>query len=308
MNIKIYCPDIECDSCVRSIEKSLHNKEGVENISVNHDSVDILYDHQKISSDTLIQAIKDKGYRAGLEPFSRKTFTERCRDFWQNKKKYEVEYAMLKHGILTFALLCAIEIAAYVAWFSPLPDFLERYGWWIFYTNIAVVSIGSAIWHIKSYRANVTSMVGMMIGMTFGMQTGMMLGTIVAMTNGLFIGGLVGMLIAVMVGFYNGKCCGIMGVLEGVMAGTMGGIMGSMIGTMFRVEHILWLMPAFFVVNVLVMFGLSYMLFEEVIEHNTKVRKEPLPFSRFAIGCCVVVGLLVALMLYGPKTGLAALA
>ena len=150
-------------------------------------------------------------------------------------------------------------------------------------------------------------MVGMMIGMTFGMQTGMMLGTIIAATNGLFVGGLTAMLIAVSVGFYNGKCCGIMGVMEGMMAGVMGGIMGSMIGTMFRVDHILWFMPAFTLINILILWGLSYMLFEEVVEHNPSTKKAPVSFSTFFFACLIVSAALTTLIVYGPRTGLAAI-
>ncbi|MBI4440545.1 cation transporter [Candidatus Woesearchaeota archaeon] len=304
MKTKIYCPDIECDSCVKVISKALSHTEGVESFSVNKESVDITYEPMVVKDEGLLRLIHEKGFRASLEPFQRKTFRERCRDFVENRHKYHVEYTMLKYSALTLVLLVLIEVMAYVAFFQNM-DILAKYSWWTLYIDLAVISIGSAIWHIKSYKANVTSMVGMMVGMTFGMQTGMMIGTILGATNGLFIGGTTAMLLAVGVGFYNGKCCGIMGVMEGMMAGVMGGIMGSMIGTMFRVDHILWFMPIFIAFNMLIMWGLSYMLFEEVIEDNQNVAKKHIDFNTFFSYSVIATATLIVLMIYGPKTGLA---
>ncbi|MBI5398586.1 heavy metal translocating P-type ATPase [Candidatus Woesearchaeota archaeon] len=308
MNVKIYCPDMSCDSCIQTICSALENTAGIESFVIRHDAVDISYDPSKINPEMLITKIQEKGYRAGLAPFERKTFKERLRDALTNKEKYDVEYRMFRYSALTFFILLLLEIGTYLALFDTHPAFLEIYGWWIFYITVAVVSIGSAMWHMKSYQATVTSMVGMMLGMTFGMQTGMMIGTIIGVSNGLFVGGMTGMIVAVGVGFYNGKRCGIMGVLEGMMAGVMGGVMGSMIGTMFRVDHILYFMPVFMAINIAVMWGLSYMLFEEVVENKPTTKKVPVKFARFFSYCLIVVSLLAALILYGPKTGLAALA
>lgn len=305
MNVRLYCPDIECDSCVRVIEKVLQKSEGIKNFKVNKDSVDVDFNQEQILESKIIESIKEKGYRVSLEPFERKTFIERFRDFWENKKKYENEYKMLKYSLFSFLALIAVEVLAYFAFFSKVPEFLSSYGWWIFYLNLSVVSVGAAMWHLKSYRAQVTSMTGMMIGMTTGMQTGMMIGTVISATNGLLVGGLVGMLLAVIVGFYNGKCCGIMGVMEGMMAGVMGGLMGAMIGVMFIVDNILIFMPFFMIINLLIMGGLSYMLFEELVEHNEKIKKAPMDFSTFFSYCFVAIFFLILVMIYGPKTGIA---
>ena len=306
MRTKIYCPDIECDSCIKVITKVLEKIRGVEHFEFKHNAVEITHDKQVKASD-LISAIQQKGYRASLDEFHKMTFSERFKDFRKNSQKYAVERMMLKNTILTLAIFFALDAFAYISFLKAIPDFWTKYGWWMLYTNVTVVSIGAAIWHIKSYKANVTSMVGMMIGMTFGMQTGMMLGTIIAATNGLFVGGLVGMVLAVAVGFYNGKCCGVMGVMEGMMAGVMGGIMGSMIGTMFKVDHILWFMPPFMLFNLIILLGLSYMLFEEVVEHNPATKKEPIDFTTFFFATLIVSCALNALIIYGPRTGLAAL-
>ena len=244
MNVKFYCPDIECDSCVKAIKNKIEKLDGINKLMLHKDSFDIYYNKESINEAEIKRIIKDLGYRISLEPFERGNFSARFKDFWKNKHRYEVEYTMIKYSLSTLFILIVLQALAYLVLFTQTinlnEEFLIRYAWWIFYADLAVVSIGAAMWHLKSYRGQVTSMVGMMLGMTFGMQTGLMIGTIIGATNGVFIGGLTGMLAGVIVGSYNGRCCGIMGVLEGMMAGMMNGIMGSMIGVMFfgRKEHV----------------------------------------------------------------------
>lgn len=305
MDVKIYCPDIECESCVKLISRSLDKLEGVDDFSVDSESVRVSYNPEALNSDKLVSLINQLGFRAGLQPFPRKTFLERWREFRENKKKYEVEYKMLQYSAMTFLSLILLQTLVYFGLFRLKENFLAHSGWWLFYGTMAIVSIGSGMWHMKSYRAKFTSMTGMMIGMTFGMQTGMMIGSIIGASNGLFLGGTAGMLAAVFVGVSNGKCCGIMGIMEGTMAGIMGGIMGSMIGVMFSVDHILYFMPLFMLLNLSVMFGLSYMLFEEVVEHNPATKKKQVDFSTFFSYCLLAVAILTVVIVYGPKTGLA---
>jgi len=304
MKTKIYCPDIECDSCIKVISRAL-DKKGIKEFKFTNEAVDITHE-ESIKPKVLIDVIREKGFRADLQPFVRKTFMERCRDFKQNKKKYEVEYTLIKYSVLAFILLAVMDVLAYFALFKIIPNFISKYAWWLLYINLTVVSVGAAVWHFKSYKASITTMMGMMIGMTFGMQTGMMLGTIIGATNGLFMGGMTGMVLASALGIYTGKCCGAMGVLEGLMAAVMGGPMGAMIGSMFFVDHILWFMPVFMLLNLIIMWGLSYLLFEEVIEHNMKIQKKPIDFTTFLSYCVIVSAALTTLIVYGFKTGLAA--
>lgn len=305
MNTTIYCPDITCESCVKILSKALQ-KEGIKQVIINHDAIEVSHD-DNITEKELIRIIQENGYRASLNAFDNKTLFLRVKEFFTNKEKYEIEYRMIKYSILALAFLCTLDVLAYYALFKNTPDFVAKYAWWLFYTNLAVVSIGAAIWHLKSYKSQVTHMVGMMIGMTFGMQTGMMLGTIIGATNGLFVGGTVSMLIAVGVGYYNGKCCGIMGIMEGMTAGVMGGVMGSMIGTMFSVDHIFYFMPIFILVNILIMLGLSIMLYEEMVE-DKKVQKKQIDFITYMAYCLIATTILTLFIIYGPKTGLASLA
>lgn len=231
------------------------------------------------------------------------TLKQRAKDFLTNKEKYQIEYRMIEYTIMAFVFLLLVEAFAYYGFFRNDPTFLAKYGWWFFYGTLSIVSVGAAMWHLKAYRTTVNCMVGMMIGMTIGMQSGMMIGAVLGATNGMFIGALVGMLFASAVGWYTGSCCGIMGVMEGIMAGIMGGTMGAMIAVMMLGDHLLWFMPPFMILNLIVMWGLSYMLFEEIVEDN-EVEKKPIEFATFFSYCFIAMFILGLIMLYGPKSAL----
>src|SRR3989338_8718776 len=306
MKAAIYCPDIACEGCAEVLEKALKGMKGISAFAIGNGSIIIDVDKKITPIERIIAAIREHGYRASTGPFERRTFMQRLADFRENKKKYYVEHAMLKYTLSTLAVLFVLEFLIYY-FLVKSPALPGYYKWWVAYSNLAVVSIAAAMWHLRAYRGTISRMTGMMIGMTFGAQTGLMIGTIVGATNGLFMGGLIGMLVGVAVGAYNGKCCGIMGILEGMAAGIMAGPMGAMIGTMFSVDHILWLMPFFMGLNLLVMWGLSYMLFEEVVEGKSGAVRQPPAFWKLALSCIFAVGILALIMLNAPKTGLAGL-
>lgn len=300
----IYCPDMECCSCSRRIEKVLGKSNGIEGFEIKKDSIEVRFNPEIVKPEGIAEEIRKLGFRADFVPFSGKTFAERFRDFTQNRKKYEVEYAAIRNSIAAFALLIAVEAIVWLVFFRQ-AGLAGKYFPWIIYLNIAVVSIGAAIWHLKSYRAEVTNMLGMMIGMTFGMQSGFMIGTIIGATNGMLVGTMTGMIFAVILGYYTGKCCGIMGVLQGMMAGMMGGIMGAMTGVMLSVDNIFLFMPVFMAINLLIMWGLSYMLYEEMVEENPKTTKRNLNFWLLFAFCIIAVAIFALIMFYGPKSGFA---
>jgi len=303
----IYCPDIECDSCVKVLKKTFDGMQGINNLNIKKEHLDVEYEEAMIKPESIVQMIKEKGYRAALQPFTRKTFKERSRDFFANKHKYELEHRMIIFTAITFVLLMIIEYFTYFLLFRDDPVFLTKYGVWFLYATISTVFLSAAVWHINAYKANVTHMVGMMIGMTFGMQTGLLIGSIIGATNGMFIGSIVGMLFGVFVGWMNGKCCGVMGVMEGTMAGIMGGTMGAMISVMMLSDNLLLFMPVFIIVNIFVLLGLSYMLYEEVVENNENVKKIPADFAAFFSYCFVVLFLLGLIIIYGYKSAFVAL-
>ena len=245
--------------------------------------------------------IKDLGFRASFNPFERKTFKERWKDLKENQHKYQLELKGIQYSIAVFFILLILELIAYTLFLKNIPEFITRYVMWLFYLNVSIASLGMALWHFTAYRAKVTCMVGMMIGMTFGMQTGLMIGAIIGATNGFFIGALTGMLLGVIIGILTGKCCGIMGVMEGIMAGVMGGTMGPMISVMMLYDNIVWFMPVYILINIIILIGLSYMLYEEIIEHK-QVEKQPAGFINFAIFSIVIASILIIIMLYAPKS------
>ncbi|MBI5393322.1 hypothetical protein HZA96_05625 [Candidatus Woesearchaeota archaeon] len=307
MKTTIYCPDIECDSCVKILNKTFNGMQGINNLSIKKDHLEVEYEEAMIKPQTMMQMIKEKGYRAALEPFARKTFKERSRDFFANKHKYELEHRMITFTAITFVLLMIIEYFVYYFLFRSDPTFLAKYGIWFLYATISTVFLAAAVWHINAYKANVTHMVGMMIGMTFGMQTGLLIGPIIGATNGMFMGSIVGMLLGIFVGWMNGKCCGVMGVMEGTMAGIMGGTMGAMTSVMMLSDNLLLFMPIFIIANIIVLLGLSYMLYEEVVESNQNVQRVPADFATFFSYCFVVLFLLGLIIIYGYKSALVGL-
>ncbi len=303
---KFFVPDIECDSCSRLIQKKFNNEKGIIAYSVEEDGVAFTFEDELVDEKKIISKISSLGFRVSEEPFERKTFKERLRDFRENKSKYVFEKNFIKYALGLFILLSFIELIFYLAIFKNIPGFFSKYLIWLIYLNLSVAFLSASLWHIFSYRSKVTCMVGMMIGMTTGMQTGMMLGAVIGATNGFFTGALAGMVLGVIAGIFAGKCCGIMGIMEGMMAGVMGGTMGSMISVMMFSDNIHIFMPVYFVINLVIIVGLSYMFYEEAVENKSGVEKKPIDFSMLAALAVILTVILLFVILYGPKSGVAA--
>ena len=158
-------------------------------------------------------------------------------DLLKKQEKLFEEQVMETAG-LTFIALLALFGISYKYYFAQMPDFTEKYVWYVLYGILAVVANATAVYHLKAYRNAVTCMTGMMIGMTIGMISGLTFGYLIGATNGMFMGSFVGVLMGVSTGAWAGKCCGIMGVMEGAMAGLMGGTMGAMTSVMLIFDHI----------------------------------------------------------------------
>ncbi len=301
MKKTIYCPDIVCESCVKILDRTFDKMKGINKYEIKKESIDIDYDPKQIKEEELLKAIHTKGYRASFSIFGKKNFSERFKEFFLDRKKYAIEYKMLLYAAVSLFLLLLIQTILCIAFHKQEPIFTV-YGWWIFYLDIAIVTIGAAIWHFHAYRTQITHMIGMMVGMTIGMVSGLVISTIIGATNGMFMGAMIGMFIGVTVGVLNGKCCGVMGMMEGMMAGVMGGTMGPMIALMMKYDHILLFMPFFMLVNVVILWGLSYMLYEEVVEENPSIEKKPLSFFVFFLGCLIASFILGFIIIYGYKS------
>ncbi|MFA5796418.1 MAG: heavy-metal-associated domain-containing protein [Candidatus Woesearchaeota archaeon] len=304
MKTKIYVPDIECDSCVKLLHRKFKHTEGVTEYDVTHDSVDVTYDETIIEAKELVEMIEEMGFRASKTPFERKTFSERWRDLRQNPYKYEMPLKAAYYSIAIFLILSLLEIIAYFAFFTTTPGFIAKHAIWFLYLNITVASLGATLWYMTSYKGTVTCMTGMMIGMTVGMQAGMMIGAVMGGTNGFFTGALVGMFVAVILGTITGAVCGIMGAVQGMMTGVMAGTMGAMITVMMFTDHVLIFMPFYMIINVLVLGGLIYIFYEEVVEGKKDVKKKTIDFTTFASLSIIATTLLIIIMVYGPKSPL----
>jgi len=304
MKVKIYVPDIECDSCITLLRRKFEKAEGIQGTKFHSDSVEVTFDEAKTNTKSITDTIQHAGYRASLQPFNKKNLKERKREFFEHKAKYALERNVIKYSLYIFVILSGLELIAYFAFLKNIPYFIEKYVWWFAYLNVSIATLGAALWHFFSYKAKTTCMLGMMIGMTLGMQTGMMLGAVLGATNGLFIGSVVGVITAVSIGFMTGKCCGIMGILQGMMAGLMGGIMGPMVTLMLFADHLLWFMPLYMLINILILWGFSYMIYEEMVENKIDVQKVPIPFMRLLLFSTSMAIVLITIMLYGIKSPL----
>lgn len=288
MKVTMYCPDIECGSCVKVIDKELKKLSGINSYSITNSKIDIDYDDSLCKPSMIKQVIMQKGYRISDTYQPKSKIKERVKEFIKDKTKYQFEYKFLKYVIATFLILVIAEgIYAYIR-SSSIPGYFNNTFMWLFYLTLIIVSIGGALWHFKSHKTKVTCMVGMMIGMTLGMQSGMMLAPILAKTVGFSPSAAISMVLASIVGYNAGKCCGIMGAMEGIMAGIMGGLMGAMVGAMMM-NNLVWFMPIYMVLNLIVLGGFVYMVFEEVVEGKETVTKQPISYWKFLLYNAIIL-------------------
>ena len=307
MKTTVYVQDIECESCVRLVERGIKTLQGINEYTVQKDSIVIEYDPSLIKEESIIEAIASRGYAASRYPLTKMSFKRRLGDILKNRHKYAVERRMLFISFVSFLALLLIDAITYVAFFQGIPGFFAQSWQWFLYLDITVVSIAASIWHLKAYKGAITSMTGMMLGMTLGMQAGFMIGAVIGATNGMFVGSMIGMIGGVILGTFGGKDTGIMGALQGMMSGLMGGTMGAMLTVMMFTDHVLLFMPVFMLINVVIMWGMSYMVYEEIVEEKS-VRIEPADFSAFFSYVFVFTIVLGIIMLYGPKSALVAFA
>jgi hypothetical protein len=197
-----------------------------------------------------------------------------------------------------------LEVIAYNGFFIRITGFLPRYGLWILYLDLSIVTLGASLVYMLSYKSHVPCMTGMMIGMTFGMQAGMMLGAVVGATNGFFTGAMVGMIIGVVAGTWSGTSSGTMGWMQGMMAGVMGGTMGAMITVMMFTDHIDIFMPFYMLINIIILAGFMKMYHEEIVVDNKDLEKRHIDLVTYTSACIILTAILMIIMVYGPKSPL----
>jgi hypothetical protein len=208
---------------------------------------------------------------------------------------------VLIYTLVTFIALVVVQVIGYFTFLNQIPNFLIKFGWWIFYLDVSIATIAGALWYYASYKGYVSCMASMMIGMTFGMQIGMMLGAVFGAVNGYFVGAMVGMILGSIVGVITGRSS-IMGVLQGMMSGLMGGTMGGMITIMMYTDHVLYFMPFYMILNVAILIGFIYMYHDELIKDNNEVVKCKISVWTL-VSLSVIIGVIFSIILiYGPKS------
>ncbi|MGV8172397.1 MAG: hypothetical protein ACP5OA_06925 [Candidatus Woesearchaeota archaeon] len=217
------------------------------------------------------------------------------------KLKFKESKKLLKYVTLNFVIILLLDLVAYFLVLNQIPNFIGKYGWWILYLDISVVTLAGALWYYVSYKGYVSCMASMMIGMTLGMQTGMMLGAVFGAVNGYFIGAMIGMLLGTFVGLVTGRAS-IMGALQGMMSGLMGGTMGAMITVMMFTDNVLWFMPFYMLINVAILIGFVYMYHDEVIKDNKDVVKKDISFGTLMLWCIISTIVLSSILIYAHKS------
>lgn len=294
--MKLYISDIDCGSCIQNIDSTL-KETTLQSYSIDKEAISF---SNTSDSERIKKIIESLGHRVSTSPFEKKTLKDHLKLFRERSDSYPIERRGIKQGIGVFLALLFFSIFAYTLLFQGVENFIGIYGWWIFYLIISITFLSVAIWHFHAYNLKVGCMTGMMIGMTLGMQTGMMIGLIIGVTNGFFVGSMVGVTLGTIVGVFSGKCCGVMGVMEGAMAGVMGGTMGPMIGVMMFLDNILLFMPLYMIINVGILLGFSYMLYEEFgKEKNTRDLIDGTTLISLSL---LVMGVLIGIMVYGPSS------
>lgn len=224
--------------------------------------------------------------------------------------KHDTTYhKTLKYGLVTFLVIILIELLAYAGFLRSIPNFLPKYALWILYLNISIVSISMSVLYMLFNKSKVPCMTGMMVGMTIGMQIGMMVGAVIGATNGYFTGAMVGMIL----GSIGGTIAGFtsnsaMSWVQGLMSGIMGGTMGPMISVMMFTDRIQLFMPFYMLLNLILLWGFIKMYHEEVIKDNNELVRTNVDLLTFISASIIITVVLVAIMIYGPKSPIFAFA
>ena len=201
---------------------------------------------------------------------------------------YSILTSFLTLGVLYFITL------------KSIPDFISKYGFYLFFSALSFALIMPTIKQIRAYK-ELPCMSGMMVGMTIGMISGFLPGFYVASTNGMFVGGFFGAFLGIIIGAWNGKCCGIMGVMEGMMAGFMGGLMGAMTAFMLFNDHLKIASVLVFLISAFVIFGLNYMIYKE----SKQLERKLIEGNFFIIFLTFLLTVITTwLVVFGPRSAL----
>ncbi|MFA6908887.1 MAG: heavy-metal-associated domain-containing protein [Patescibacteria group bacterium] len=303
----IYMSGMHCDACEKTITRVL-DRIGVRVVSIRHTDprVRIEYTDDRLVFTDIVKAINDVGYDATeTMPAVTKSLSfighvrNIKRSLLSDREAYVTEKRILWSTLATLGVVAALEYLMYFIFFWNTENFWIQHGQYIAYLTVAVVALGGAIKHQRAYRGAVSCMSGMMIGMTIGMMAGLLIGIVIGATNGMFVGSVFTMAVAMGVGAWVGACCGVMGAMEGLMAGLMGGTMGPMLAVMLISDRIGYFFPIFFIACLIILGGLSYMVYKENKGRTPDVRPYAFWPYTFVNAGVVIIGTI--LIVAGPR-------
>ena len=206
----------------------------------------------------------------------------------------EIIKTILYSLITSFAVLGIL----YLLIFKNIPDFLPKFGYYLFFVTLGYGLIMPAIRHVRAYK-ELPCMAGMMVGMTTGMIAGFLSGFYVAATNGMFVGSVFGIALGMILGAWNGRCCKIMGVMEGLMAGFMGGLMGAMTAFMLLNDHVRAAAVIVFAISTAIILGLHYLVYREMHESERQVREDHFIIVLLSV---ILTAVTTWIIVFGPRS------
>jgi hypothetical protein len=195
------------------------------------------------------------------------------KEFRKELNGNRVEGELIKDVLFSLVLSFVAIALVYFFWLRNIPNFISKYGFYLFFAAIGYSLIVPTIRQVRAYK-QFSCMSGMMIGMTVGMIAGFLAGFFIGATNGMFFGGMFGMIVGIALGIWLGSCCGIMGSMEGIMAGFMGGWMGAMTSVMLINDHLRLATIFIFIVCSAILFSLNYMIYVETKDRDDPKKEE----------------------------------
>ena len=209
-----------------------------------------------------------------------------------------VESELIKTIFISLLTSFSLFVILYILRFRYIPEFMPKYGFYIFFAILSYALILPSIRHVRAYK-EFPCMSGMMIGMTLGMIAGFLSGFYIGATNGMFYGSVFGIMIGVFFGAWNGKCCGIMGVMEGIMAGFMGGLMGGMTAIMMLNDNLKAAAVIVFIVSAIIIIGLNFMIYKETRSTERKHKDSEL---FVVVMSFILTSITIWIMVFGPRS------
>ncbi|MFH0885379.1 MAG: heavy-metal-associated domain-containing protein [Candidatus Micrarchaeota archaeon] len=300
---KLTLSGMTCGACEKVIERVVSNNGAeVKEIDAGRGLVDIRCQPERI--ETIKQQLAQRGFRerGEGEPEERgdpRRFLAYLKSVIAGEPHARVENRLLNNALGTTIILVLAGALMYGAFLDIFGSPVAAASLLVFVISSSVMSVYSLL-HMETYRKGMTCSNGMMVGMTTGMASGYMIGAILGATNGMFVGSVIGTAMGITIGLTLGRYSGIMGAMEGLMAGLMAGTMGAMTSLMMLNDNLLAFL---YILNglCLVMVGsLSYMMFREAGPASATAPAGN--FGRFAGLSIAMSAVLVAIMLYGPRS------